>query len=109
MIKIDGDENMSQPIKLVAIIELKTGAWPNIAAAVEECVTRSSQELGNIFYTVNNDLDKADRIVFIECWANQSAIDEHNRTTHFQNLIKTVEPYLREPMQLLKLSEVTTF
>jgi quinol monooxygenase YgiN len=100
---------MSQPIKLVAIMELKTGTWPNIAAAIEECVIRSNQESGNIFYTVNNDLDKADRIVFIECWANQSAIDKHNSTAHFQNLIKTVKPYLRESMQLLKLSEVTTF
>ncbi|WP_239374467.1 putative quinol monooxygenase [Snodgrassella gandavensis] len=100
---------MSQPIKLVAMMELKTDAWPNIAAAVERCVTLSRQEPGNISYTVNKDLDKTDRIVFIECWANEAAIDEHNSTAHFQNLIKTVEPYLREPMQLLKLSEITTF
>ncbi|NUE66890.1 MULTISPECIES: putative quinol monooxygenase [Snodgrassella] len=100
---------MSQPIKLVAMMELKTDAWPNIAAAVEQCVTLSRQEPGNMSYTVNKDLDKADRIVFIECWANEAAIDEHNNTAHFQNLIKTVEPYLRESMQLLKLSEITTF
>jgi quinol monooxygenase YgiN len=100
---------MSQPIKLIATMELKAQVWPNIAAAVEQCVTLSRKESGNVFYTVNKDLSKADRIVFIECWANEAAIIEHNSTAHFQNLIKTVEPYLREPIQLLKLSEITTF
>lgn len=100
---------MSQPIKLIAIMDLKANAWINIAAAVEQCVELSRKEKGIVFYTVNKDLDKADRIIFIECWADDAAINEHNNTVHFQNLIKTVEPYLKEPMQLIKLSEITAF
>lgn len=100
---------MSQPIKLIAIMDLKANAWINIAAEVEQCVELSRKEKGNVFYTVNKDLDKADRIIFIECWADDAAINEHGNTEHFQNLIKTVEPYLREPMQLIKLSEITAF
>lgn len=100
---------MSQPIKLIAIMDLKTNAWINIAAAVEQCVELSRKEKGNVFYTVNKDLDKADRIIFIECWADDAAINEHGKSVHFQNLIKTVELYLKEPMQLIKLSEITAF
>lgn len=100
---------MSNPIKLVATMELKADAWPNISAAVEQCVKMSRQERGNVFYTANKDLDKKNRIVFVECWADEAAINEHGQTAHFQNLIKTVEPYLKESMQLLKLSEITSF
>lgn len=98
---------MTQEINLVAIAEIKEGTWNHIADAVNECVVQSRKEEGNRYYTAYFQEDKPNRIVFIECWANQDALDKHGQTKHFQNLMQTVKPYALKPLELLKLISVT--
>lgn len=97
---------MSQPFRLVATLDLKPGSWEKIAAVVKECVIQTRKEEGNEFYTGHFERGNQNRVVFIEHWINQAALDFHMQTAHFKNLAKTVEPYLERPMQLLFLTEI---
>lgn len=97
---------MSQELRLVATLDLKAGSWEKIAAVVKECVEQTRQEEGNQFYAAHFEQGNNNRVVFIEHWASQKALDFHLQTAHFQKLAKTVEAYLERPMNLLFLNEI---
>lgn len=94
---------MSQEVNLVAILEIDEGVWSKISDAVNVCVSRSREEKGNHSYTAYFQSDKPNKIVFIECWANQQALDAHCETEHFQNLMRVVKPFAVKPLELLNL------
>lgn len=98
---------MTEEVNLVAIIELKEGAWSQISQIVNECVIKSREEKGNCHYTACFQADRQNRIVFIECWANQQVLDKHCQTEHFQNLMRAVKPHVLQPLELLNLIPVT--
>lgn len=97
---------MSQPLRLVATLDLKPDSWEKIAAVVTECEIQTRKEEGNLFYTAHFERGNRNRVVFIEHWVDQAALDFHMQTPHFNNLAKATEPYLEQPMQLLFLTEI---
>lgn len=41
---------MPQEVRLIAIIDIKSGVWDHIASVVMDCVHKSRNEDGNRFY-----------------------------------------------------------
>lgn len=97
---------MTQEINLVAILEIKEGSWSDLADAVHHCVEESRKEAGNHAYDAYFQKNHSNRIVFIERWENQQAIDYHCKTEHFQNLMRVTKKYAVKPLELLTLVSV---
>ena len=63
-------------------------------------VDASQKEVGNIFYHLHQNLDEEQKIAFIECWADQAAIDSHNASPHFTTICPQLNDLLLEPLKI---------
>ncbi|RFU60167.1 putative quinol monooxygenase [Bacillus sp. V59.32b] len=70
-------------------------------------VTAPSQaETGNISYQFYEDPEQPNNFVFLEKWKDQTAIDEHEETSHYKNFANDVQRVLLEPVHV-ELYEAT--
>lgn len=63
-------------------------------------VEASQKEYGNIFYHLHECLEDTEKIAFIECWADQSAIDSHNASKHFTTIFPQLNELLSQPLKI---------
>ena len=80
-----------ETLTIVATITIKPEYQDEVLKAVKTVVDATRKETGNIFYDVYEDVNNPLKLVFIELWKSQSAIDAHNNATHFKDFIKAVE------------------
>src|ERR1700692_935528 len=80
----------------------------------------SRAETGCLLYTPHRDLGLADtgarlypppprlgrpeRFVFFERWASRAALAEHERTKHFEELVRELTPLLAQPLDATVLA-----
>lgn len=91
---------MSSEIHVVAVVQGKPGTAEDIERVLTRCVGPSRAEAGCRLYQPHRDLDRADRFVFIETWLSREALAAHERTEHFQALVRDLAPLLAEPLQV---------
>jgi quinol monooxygenase YgiN len=83
-------------IRVVATMVAKAGFRDQLEQAVRAVVAPSRRDPGCLHYDLHQDLAEPDRFVFIETWASQDALDQHNQTAHLKSLIATIKPYAKE-------------
>lgn len=59
----------------------------------------SRAEEGNISYHCYEDPVRANHFLFLEKWNDESAIQEHEETSHFKSFVKEVEKFITEPIK----------
>jgi PTH1 family peptidyl-tRNA hydrolase len=74
-------------IKIVAKNYVKPECVQLFKDTARELIEKSRAEEGNIFYTLNVSKNDPNTLVFIEDWKDQAAIDFHNHTDHFLNIL----------------------
>ena len=82
---------MTAELKIVATVVVKPEYRQTLLDCFQTLVQASREEAGNIGYDLHETLDNPNRLVFIEHWQSQAAIDEHNASEHFQAFVKTIE------------------
>ena len=78
-------------IKIVATVVVKPEYREALLAQFADLVTASRREAGNLRYDLHQAAGSPEKLVFIEHWASQAALDAHNASAHFQNFVKAVE------------------
>lgn len=78
-------------ICLLAEFVLKPGSLEELMPVLKDLVNGSRAEDGNISYDLAHDPKNPDRLIVIEKWISDKAIEEHNASPHFQNFLKAVE------------------
>lgn len=78
-------------IKIVATVMIKPEYRQELMAVIRPLVAASRKEAGNLFYDLHEALDNPNKLVFIEHWRSQAAIDEHNASEHFQAFVRAIE------------------
>jgi len=81
-------------IRVVATMVAKPESLAEVEIALLRVVAPSRQDPGCVSYVLHQDMAEPTRFVFIETWASQQALDQHNQTAHLQQLIKQVKPLL---------------
>ena len=74
-------------IKIIATSIIKEGKEQEFLAIAKTLVEKSQQEPGNIFYTINQNIENPRQFCFLECWKDQEAIDCHNKSEHYTTLV----------------------
>ena len=83
----DAAERSKNMIKIVAKNYVKPECVQLFKDTAKELIEKSRAEEGNIFYTLNVSKNDPNTLVFIEDWKDQAAIDFHNHTDHFLNIL----------------------
>jgi quinol monooxygenase YgiN len=77
-------------LKIVAKFTVTPENKKDVLAAILKCAELSRAEEGNIYYDVTQHISNPNIIVILEEWQSQSAIDVHNATPHFKELVQNV-------------------
>ncbi len=74
-------------IKIVAVMKVKAEYISDFKLLAKELVQKSCAEEGNISYSLNELIGDPTTFAFIEIWKDQTAIDAHNVTSHFTDIL----------------------
>ncbi|SHI64273.1 Quinol monooxygenase YgiN [Tangfeifania diversioriginum] len=74
-------------ISIVAKFRVHEGQEEKFLKLVNELSEASQKEKGCIEYMLFKDVKKALDYCIIEKWQDQAAVDEHNNTKHFTNIV----------------------
>lgn len=77
-------------LKIVAKVTVTPDTRKDVLSAILKCAERSRAEDGNIYYDVTEHVTNPDIIVILEEWKSQAAIDFHNTTPHFRELVQSI-------------------
>lgn len=77
-------------LKIVAKFKVTPDTRKEVLASILKCAELSRAEEGNIYYDVTANVSNPDIIVILEGWKSQAAIDFHNSTAHFKELVQNV-------------------
>ena len=78
---------MSGQIKIVAKMPVKEEKMETFRSLATELIECSTQEPGNISYTLNVSKKDPCLLVFIEAWQDKAALKAHNQTEHFTRIL----------------------
>lgn len=81
-------------LKIVATIVVKEAFRDDLEKVFRKVVDETRKEAGNISYDLHQDVNNPLKYVIIEVWKGQSAIDFHNQTPHFQELVAATEGHV---------------
>ena len=78
-------------IKITAIVAVKAEHRTELLDVFTALVGESRKEGGNLRYDLHQDLQNANRLVFVETWQDQAAVDSHNASAHFQSFLQAID------------------
>jgi quinol monooxygenase YgiN len=87
-------------VKLIARIDAKPGQEESLAEALRELSGPSRAEAGCVQYDVCRMKDDPTKLVVVEEWASQEALDAHMATPHFQAFVARIGDALAGPPKL---------
>ncbi len=78
-------------IRVVATMVAKEEYKDDVYDALKAVIIPSRRETGNIKYELHQDMQHDGTYVFFEIWKSQDALDKHNETPHFKELINKID------------------
>ena len=74
-------------IKIVSRRIIRPDCIERFQALAREHARASREEPGCLGYTLNQSREDPRLHAFIECWADQAALDAHGASAHFQRIV----------------------
>jgi quinol monooxygenase YgiN len=87
---------MSEVI-VVVILQAKPGAGPTLQQLMAAGAQATHQEAGCLTYALHTTNDEPDRVVLVERWIDQTALDAHMQQPYLRSLFATLEDVLMAP------------
>jgi quinol monooxygenase YgiN len=97
---------MEKDIRVVAFLKVRPDAKDAVEAAVRACVSASRDEGGCLMYAGHWDQRDPSRLVFVEHWMSQAALDEHMTTPHFKTFVEEIGGLVEGSPDILTLREI---
>ncbi|WP_075181853.1 putative quinol monooxygenase [Pantoea sp. 1.19] len=88
---------------VVAKMVAKPGQAEALKRVLSQCIEPSRREAGNIHYDLYRSVEDQETFLFHERWQNGAAIDEHERSAHFQTLLEQAGPLLAQAPEITKI------
>ncbi len=93
-------------IKIVAKMMVQEEKIRDFTVTAKELVEKSEAEEGNISYSLNVSFDNPRQFAIIEFWKDQEAIDFHNNTAHFTEILPKLEEMCEGELEVNLYNEV---
>lgn len=85
------DRQLSSHVKIVAVLGAKPGKADALEALLRGMLAPSRAETGNLRYDLWQEPAPSGRFVLDELYTDQSAVDAHRATPHFQSYLGQIE------------------
>jgi len=84
-----------QAIYVYAQWQVKEGKLDAVLEIMKEAAQKSSEETGNLFYKIHQSKTDENTLILFEGYENESALEYHKNSEHYQNLVvKEIIPLL---------------
>ncbi|MCG2616003.1 antibiotic biosynthesis monooxygenase [Terrimonas sp. NA20] len=77
----------TNPIYVFAKWQVKPGRIDTVKALLAEVALKSREEKGNLFYNAYQGNADENTVMLAEAYADQTALDEHRNSAHFQKIV----------------------
>lgn len=94
---------MTGQVRVVAVFEAQDGRGPAVVEAARAGIEATRAEPGCLLYTLNRDVDRPDRLVFVEQWESRGALEAHLGSAHLQAFLAAVGDLLDAPPTVMML------
>lgn len=75
--------------------QIKEGKLDEVLKILKEAFKKSSEEEGNLFYKIHQNKTDENTLILFEGYENESALEFHKNSEHYQNLVaKQIVPLL---------------
>jgi quinol monooxygenase YgiN len=93
-------------VTIVAILKARKGKEQQLRDELLKVVTPSRAEAGCLEYVLHESQEHPEQFVFYETWTDETALQEHIASSHYQEYRQAVEALLdtREVYRLNKLT-----
>ena len=99
---------MATHLTLLARLKAKPGKENALKAALMKLVPASRAEAGCINYDLHEDNNDSSVYWFYENWKDEAALAAHTQEPHYLELGRVKDDLLAEPVQLMRLTEIST-
>jgi autoinducer 2-degrading protein len=84
-----------QAVYVYAKWQVKEGKLDSVLQILKEVSKKSSEEEGNLFYKIHQNKADENILILFEGYQNESALEFHKNSEHYQNLVaKQIIPLL---------------
>lgn len=87
-------------IIVLGSIVARPDAFSNTLQLSRAHVARSRAEPGCLSHAVHQDIEQAQRLVFVETWADQAALAAHFRVPESRAFVKALSTLVSEPPRI---------
>jgi quinol monooxygenase YgiN len=94
---------MTDPVRVVAILQADPGKGPDQLAAFERLAPLVRAEDGCLQYDLHAVVDHPDRFVVLEQWASREALDAHLASAHMVASAAAATAFRAQPADVLIL------
>lgn len=95
-----------QAIYVYAKWQVKEGKLDNVLQIMKEAAHKSSEEKGNLFYKIHQSKTDENTLILFEGYENESAVEIHRNSEHYQNLVvKQIIPLL-ENREVILMNQI---
>lgn len=95
------------PVKIVAILQAKSGKTDELRTLLDGMLAPSRAEPGNLRYDVWRDRADVGRFVLDELYADDDAVTAHRATPHFQRYVAAINDLAERSVAVLDPIDVT--
>lgn len=89
-----------QTVTVIARIKAKADRVEQVESALMDLIGPTREEPGCISYVLHQAADDKSSFVFVENWANQTALDEHLQTPYLKAFVDRADELLAEPLDV---------
>lgn len=97
---------MSNTLTIVASFIAKPGQEQRLRNELDAMIAPSLAEEGCLGYQPYADPDRPDRMILVEEWTSNAALEHHFSLPHFQRVAKALDEVLAEPFTLRRLTDI---
>lgn len=78
-----------------AKVKINENSREDYLKMMDELVSASQQEKGNLFYHHYEDVSERNSFVVVENYKDQQAVEEHNHSEHFKAFSENIGKYVK--------------
>lgn len=98
---------MTETFISLATLVAADGKREELRDALLALIDPTRREKGNLDYVLFEETDNPGTFVMREAFVNPAALGEHMRTPHFESFAKRAEDLLKEPLRLVRITQVS--
>ncbi|EKM99589.1 MULTISPECIES: putative quinol monooxygenase [Acidocella] len=93
-------------VYVFATLTAAPGRGTELRLTLEELVTATRQEPGNVTYTLHEATDAPGTFIVYEAYADQAAVDAHMASAHLKAALSAAGPLLGSPPVIIAAKQI---